>query len=853
MTPTTGYVYGRVTDSGYRPLADVTVNVNGQTGTSDANGLYVVEGFGPANYRAPGSTRTSRNRSVVRTAEAGSEPTVVDYPFAANSPRLSNIKITDADEVTLISGTVTESGTGTGVGDVQILVDDDAPLNPNARSSSTVSTNNIYLTGSDGSYTVRIRAKAGGESARVTVDKDGMFFTPDLHTVSAVAGANISGINFTGFDNGTIWGRAVDADSVPLSGAIITGTLVGGDVEDVDTTGATGTYVLSVRYGQYQVAATKAGYTKGEFDGTVNVPNDGKAIADIVLKADDGDASLSSLILSGVTLKRATGTTPRGESVFKSDVTDYIATVNNGVTSTNVSVAPAVTGATWEIYPDDADANTTGHQVDLEVGVTFIEVTVTAADEESEKVYTVEVTRRAPSTVISGTVTDAVTGDGIGAVVITVEGKAPLNTNFGRPTARVLRTGSDGTYEAHVESTGGTALVSVSKTGYTFTADRTVSLQPNSNVTGVDFTGSTYATITGRVIDEDGDAVAGVSVSGTSTGGGNPGTATTNRQGNFSFRVASGTVTITVTKAGYDFPTQTVFVGAGETRSLGNITAGGTIQPTNVEGERGVNAGAFDGNVTVTWMAGGRELAGVTYAVTACVPSDTEMCAADGSTWTSFGTWDERPDGNPAYAGLSVTAAVSVLTDSDNGFMVRVTASHTNPDGDTDTDDEISSTSNPARVAGINVQPSNVTAERDIGVGRFNLTVNWDGDRAGTTTARIIGSFDDGDTWVVLGENVNFGSTDLYTAGEEDDPDHEYTLALAAATGAVVDGDDGIAVTDDDGTADVDESMLDVTNMMLEGKFMIRVQMRHEGVDEDDEDDSANPWKSSASETVNES
>ena len=311
VTPTTGYVYGRVTDSGYRPLADVTVNVNGQTGTSDANGLYVVEGFGPANYRAPGSTRTSRNRSVVRTAEAGSEPTVVHYPFAENSPRLSNIKITDADEVTLISGTVTESGTGTGVGGVQILVDDDAPLNPNARSSSTVSTNNIYLTGSDGSYTVRIRAKAGGESARVTVDKDGMFFTPDLHTVSAVAGANISGINFTGFDNGTIWGRAVDADSVPLSGAIITGTLVGGDVEDVDTTGATGTYVLSVRYGQYQVAATKAGYTKGEFDGTVNVPNDGKAIADIVLKADDGDASLSSLILSGVTLKRATGTTPK--------------------------------------------------------------------------------------------------------------------------------------------------------------------------------------------------------------------------------------------------------------------------------------------------------------------------------------------------------------------------------------------------------------------------------------------------------------------------------------------------------------------------------------------------------------
>ena len=56
------------------------------------------------------------------------------------------------------------------------------------------------------------------------------------------------------------------------------------------------------------------------------------------------------------------------------------------------------------------------------------------------------------------------------------------------------------------------------------------------------------------------------------------------------------------------------------------------------------------------------------------------------------------------------------------------------------------------------MQPSNVTVERDIGVGRFNLTVNWDGDRAGTTTARIIGSFTDDDdktTWVVLGDNVD--------------------------------------------------------------------------------------------------
>ena len=470
VTPTTGYIYGTVEDGANRRLADVTVHVNGETDVTDSNGRYVVEGFGRGSCTGYRGSRLT----CVQTAEEGSTPTTTARSFSANSPTRVDITIQDAAEVTLISGTVTHSSGGAGVGGVRVWVDNRAPLNANAKSNSRLTKNNIYLTGSDGSYTVRIAAKSGGASATVTVSQNGRFFTPDFHTVSAVAGANISGINFTAFDNGTIHGRVVDADSVPISGVIVTANQVGGSASDADTTATTGTYSLSVRYGQYNVTAARAGHTFTTVEG-VNVPNDGKAIKNIVGTAAEDNADLSSLTLSGIAF-------PTKANKFSSTKTSYAATVNNGVSVTTVRATPAVSGNDVDIYPDDADANTTGHQVALEVGETDIEIEVTAADGETKKMYTFTVDRRAPSTVISGTVTDAIrdpdTGElvGIGGVTITVGGKAPLNAT-GAAGKETLKTKGDGTYEAHVESTGSTAMVSASRTGYTFT-DESPSLAP---------------------------------------------------------------------------------------------------------------------------------------------------------------------------------------------------------------------------------------------------------------------------------------------------------------------------------------------------------------------------------------
>ena len=90
------------------------------------------------------------------------------------------------------------------------------------------------------------------------------------------------------------------------------------------------------------------------------------------------DATLSALMLSGVAL------TPE----FASDETDYTANVPYSTMQTTVSAMANHLGAQSSIDITPADEN-----VDLATGETSVKVTVTAEDGETEKIYTVTVTR----------------------------------------------------------------------------------------------------------------------------------------------------------------------------------------------------------------------------------------------------------------------------------------------------------------------------------------------------------------------------------------------------------------------------------------------------------------------------
>ena len=856
VAPKTGYVYGAVTDAEGKRAAGVVVSVNGVEVETDDQGRYIAEGFLSASYRFPNATRATRNRTVVRAFDPGKGSMEVVTAtrgsavsaFAANTPYRVDFSVSAAADIATVSGSVTHSSGGDGVGGVEILVDGDPPLNatlvrvPDPTRSTGFREVPKLLTDDDGSYTARITATGG--TVTISAQKDYMFFTPEEHTVSAVKGADVSGINFSAFDNGTISGRVVDGDGDPLSGVIVSATEVGESAAaHADTTGATGSYVLRVPYGRYNVEADRDGYTFSMLE-DIAVPNDGTAQDDIEGTVEMDNANLHYLHLSDVTLCRTTtGTCTSATRGFRSGTMAYTATVGNDVDITTVTAEAAVHGADVDIDPGD-DSSAGGHQVDLFEGDNEITVTVTALDGTTEEEYTITVTRRTETTTIEGTITDS-EGEGISAVFISV-GRTILNPNF---SSGRYRTNSAGEFSVQVES-GGAATVTPSKTGYTFDpASREVTLVANSTITGVDFEGGTNATITGRVTAGGvGLRDATVSVS-PRDGGGTARTATTRASGRFTVsNVSVGWNTVTVTKEGYTFPSRDVHVGSG-TVDIGDLEAMGTIQATNVEAERATDAttGAFTGSVTVTWAAGAADTMGVAYQVQSCVPNanaDPAVTCEEASTsWAALGS--------PEDAGASdFTVTESNPAASDNGFLVRVQSTHA-------TLDDLNSAA--VEVGEIDASPSAATATRDIDPSPDNLVVEWDGDRAANTATRIIGGFTSNGTttWVVL-------STIDFTAGgysaADGDGDHQWTFAFEGTTPltgiAVVNPETGVAIDGPD--AGTDPDTMDLTAAMMDGAFMVRVQARQPSVDFEDaeggtdgtEDAGEETWRSSGSASV---
>ena len=121
-------------------------------------------------------------------------------------------------------------------------------------------------------------------------------------------------------------------------------------------------------------------------------------------------AKLSGLRLSGIDI-----------GTFAGDTFLYAASVGSAVTVTTVSATANDAGSTVTILPADADAETHGHQVQLVVGATVVEVTVTA-DGGQSGTYGVTVTRAPPPPVATLTaVTGAVAEGARAAFTVTLD------------------------------------------------------------------------------------------------------------------------------------------------------------------------------------------------------------------------------------------------------------------------------------------------------------------------------------------------------------------------------------------------------------------------------------------------
>ncbi len=319
VTPATTTVYGYVRDSDEFPVEDVTVTVNGVAATTDVHGRYIAEYVPSANNKR--GNAANLNTIAVQTAHEGSARTDTVIAFMANDRIQQDVEISGVSKTASISGTVTASGGGTPIAGVRIMVD--GLTNFNAKIPPSSAKNNALVTGADGTYTAIIEAKDIGESVTVTPSKDGYSFGPgQLSGLPAHAGSEISGINFTGFLHARITGRVRDTDGTAMRGVEVTATKVGGTdaADEVSTTSnARGTFVLSVPFGDYDIAASAD-------DFTFAYPNDNRRVnAAPGQTVSYGDIRAMTFAALNVTASRVTTTTDGVTTVTENVAVNYSA------------------------------------------------------------------------------------------------------------------------------------------------------------------------------------------------------------------------------------------------------------------------------------------------------------------------------------------------------------------------------------------------------------------------------------------------------------------------------------------------------------------------------------------------
>ena len=690
------------------PLPTVSIGSDGSSVSEGTAAAFALMRTGDAAGELTVAVTVAETGATV----AGNAPAEATFAAGASAAALS--VATDNDAVAEASSTVTAAvaaGTGYAVsadaGSAEVVVeDDDAATFAVGLSPATL---------------------AEGASATLTVSiTNGVAFA-ETQTMEVAASGTASASDYALSADGDVL-TAPYALTLAAGASATTATLSATD--DAETE-AEETLTLTASHGGTEIGTA-----------TATIAASDAALSD--------DATLSALTLSGVDI-----------GTFDAATTDYAATAAEAVARTTVAATPADADAGVVIQDADGTTSGTARDVELDYGKNTVTATVTAADGETTKAYTVTVTREytVPTATIAATTSPVPEGtDAAFKVSLDKAAKDALTVAVSLSESGDALSGSGSSVAIAKGETEATLTVG--------TVDDSV-VEEASTVTAALAAGDGYAVGTAdaaEVVVEDDDAATFAVAAASDTI--EEGDATT-----VTVSVANGTTfatdqTVTLTASGTAASDDYALSPTSMTLAAGDASVSATLTATDDEAEE------QDETVTVSASHGGTEIgaATVTIAANDAALSDDATLAALTLSGIGIGTFEASTTAYSADVDNAVESTTVTATPNDADAAVTIS----------DADGSTAGTTRTTRLAeGANAISAGVTAA--------------DGETTATYTVEVTRAASDTATWGerLPGKDIDLSAADrpsgLGSDGETlwaADWDTSAVVAYALADGA---------------------------------------------------------------------
>ncbi|MSM40744.1 MAG: hypothetical protein GJT30_14100 [Geobacter sp.] len=681
-----GTISGRVIDSGtgagipnlYATAYNAATGVTAAYALTDSTGAYRIAGLPSGSYKLYFSLsgyvgqwydgQTDRSAAATVAVTAPNDTAGINVAMARGG---------------VITGTVTDAATGTSVGNVYVTIF--SALSGQYIGSGYTDGTGAYSIGGlvPGSY--KLSFQHYGNDGYLGQWYSNASDQATATIVNVAAAATTSGINAALRKGGSISGTVTDSGTgagIPSAGIIVYDAATGSWIKSVSTD-STGAYSVNGLSGSYKIRFTAAGYIDQWFNGksdlntadsvTVTAPNQTSGINALLVKGGS---------INGLVTDSATGAIIAGASAEALDATSgsWI-----GYAMTDSTGHYGITGlpsGSYKIRIRKSEYVEQWYGGESQSSAASIAVTTANATSGID-------VRLIKGGIISGTVTDRVTGVAISAVYVTAEDAA---TGTWKGSGN---TDSSGNYSIKGLSTGNYNIRFQAQSGSGYATQwyndqigsssaNTVAVTAPATVTGIDATLAMGGTIQGVVIDRDtGMAVQNVYVYAyhalsdtliASTG--------TDSAGSYRFiGLATGSYKVRFSAAGYAvqwYGNATVQEDAASV----TVTAPETIAGINAALVRGGKVtgritdritGAGIANVylylvdrhTGNWAASGTTDQTGAYVISGLVPSSYRLRIEPSSASGYFASW---------YKDQELPACAETITVTDSSTIAGIDA-----------------------------------------------------------------------------------------------------------------------------------------------------------------------------------